>query len=416
MRIKIDHIGAGGDGVAMGSDGPIYVPYAVDGDDIEIKFKGKQAHISHIHTPSSYRTTPKCKHFGRCGGCALQHVSPDYYISWKQKQIKLALGHRGFEDITILPPEISKLGSRRRARFSVLGQGKGIALVGFSEKSSHNIVNVTECPVLDPKILALTDDLRKFLGKALAKNQKMAIQVNLADNGLDIVFEMAGEPDLEMRMDSAAFADVQDIARICWLDTRLKKPFNEILCERRKPYVTFDGRQVYIPSGAFLQATKEGEEALSGYVKHALKNVGKIVDIFSGCGTFAIALISDHGVHAVDGNLEMVTALKNSANRMGRIRNLTTEVRDLFLRPLLVHELKNYDGVVIDPPRAGAREQIEEIAKSDIKNIVMISCNPATFARDARRLVDGGFIMGDILPVDQFLYAAHLEVVASFSR
>ncbi len=413
VRVKIDHIGSRGDGVA---NGPIYVPFSVDGDDLEIKLQGKQGRIRHIHNPSPDRIAPICQHFGRCGGCSLQHVSQDYYSRWKQQQIRIALSHRGFEDAVILDPHISPLGSRRRARLSAVGRGDGIAVVGFLERASHNIIDITQCPVLHPEIMAFIGPLREFLGSLIDKKQKMAVQINLAENGLDIILEGAGEPDLDLRMDIAAFAEAQDVARVCWQDSKLKNPYHEILCERRKPYVTFDGRQVFIPPGSFLQATKSGEEALTRYMKQALGNADKIVDIFAGCGTFTVALIGDHGVHGVEGDQDMVVALKNSANQMTAIRNLTAEVRDLFLRPLLPHELNQFDAVVIDPPRAGARDQIQEIAKSDVNSIVMVSCNPATFARDARTLVDAEFIMGDILPVDQFLFSPHIELVAGFRR
>lgn len=413
LRVKIDHIGARGDGVA---NGPIYVPFSVDGDDLEIKIHGNKGRIKHIHNPSAARIAPKCRHFGRCGGCSLQHVSEDYYGRWKQEQIRAALRHRGFQDVTILDAEISVPGSRRRARLTVMGRGKGVAIVGFAERASHTIIDILECPVLAPEIVAFMGPLRKFLGGQLDVRQKMAVQINLTENGLDIILEGPGEPDLDLRMDIAAFAEGQDVARICWQDVKLKKPYYEILCERRKPYVTFDGRLVYIPPGSFLQATKSGEVALTRFMKAALGDADRIVDIFAGCGTFTVALIKTHAVHAVEGDQDMADALKNSAQQMGIIRALTTEVRDLFLRPLLPHELNKYHAVVIDPPRAGARDQIGEIVKSDIKKLVMISCNPATFARDARTLVDAGFILGDILPVDQFLYSPHLEVVAGFRR
>lgn len=412
-RVKINHIGAGGDGVA---DGPIYVPFSVDGDDLEIKLQGKQGRIKHIHKASPERIAPICRHFGRCGGCSLQHVSQDYYMRWKQEQIRTALSHRGFEDIIILPLEMSSAGSRRRTRLAAIGRDKDAAVIGFAERASHNVIDITECPVLAPEIMNFVDPLRKFLSSQLKKRQKMNIQINLAENGLDIILEGTGEPDLDLRMDIAAFAEAQDIARICWQDMKQKKPFYEILCERRKPCVTFAGRQVFLPPGSFLQATKEGEAALIRHMKRALTGADKIIDIFAGCGTFTVALIGDHAVHAVEGKEDMVAALKNSSHQMGKIRALTTEVRDLFLRPLLPHELNRYDAVIIDPPRAGARDQMQEISNSDIKNLVMISCNPATFARDARTLVDAGFVMGDILPVDQFLYSSHLEIVAGFKR
>ncbi len=308
------------------------------------------------------------------------------------------------------------MGSRRRVRLAAAGRGGGTAVVGFSEPASHNIIDITECPVLSPEIMTFIEPLRKFLGRQLSRRQKMNIQINLAENGLDIILEGRGEPDLDLRMDMAAFAEDQDIARICWQDMKLKKPYHEILCERRKPYVVFAGRQVYPPPGSFLQATRAGEENLINFVQTSLGDADRLVDIFAGCGTFTVAMIGDHGVHAVEGNGEMVAALQQSSRQMGKIRALTTEVRDLFLRPLLPHELNGFDGLIIDPPRAGAQAQIQEIAKSDIERLVMISCNPASFARDARLLVDGGFIMGDILPIDQFLYSPHLEIVVRFSR
>jgi len=160
LRVKIDHIGARGDGVA---DGPIYVPFAVDGDDLEIKLQGQKGRIKHIHNPSPHRTAPLCKHFGRCGGCSLQHVTADYYRRWKQEQIRLALSHRGFDDISLLEPEISPVGSRRRARLSVMGRAQGIAVAGFTERASHTIIDITECPVLAPEIMAFIDPVRKFL-------------------------------------------------------------------------------------------------------------------------------------------------------------------------------------------------------------------------------------------------------------
>ncbi|VAV87670.1 hypothetical protein MNBD_ALPHA02-1089, partial [hydrothermal vent metagenome] len=272
MRIKISHIGAKGDGIA---DGPLYVPFSVDGDDLEVKVNGKQGRIKHIHKASPHRVAPLCKHFGRCGGCALQHVSEDHYKNWKQQKVITELGHRGFDDISLLPLEVSPLASRRRARLTAIG-GRA---VGFAERGSHNIIDITECPVMAPEIVRFIDPLRVFLKGQLGARQKMAIQINLADNGLDIILDSAGEPDLDLRMDIAAFAEAQDVARICWRDMKLKKPSPEILCERRKPHVSFAGHKVFLPPGSFLQATKTGEDALTDFVAKAVEGADKIVDI-----------------------------------------------------------------------------------------------------------------------------------------
>lgn len=415
-RVTIDHIGAKGDGVVKDANGVLYVPYAAPGDDLEVKIQGKQGRIKHIHKASPDRAEPICKHFGRCGGCSLQHVNADYYGQWKKEQVRTALAHRGFENVDVADPVISAVGSRRRARFNVVGRGKDVAVVGFSERLSHNLIDIQECPVLMPKIADFIGPLRAFLGRQLNLRDKMAVQVNCADNGLDVILEGKGDPDLNLRMDIAEFAESQDLARICWFDTSLKKSFYEILAERRQPFVTFSGRAIYLPPGAFLQATKEGEDILCHTVVSALADADKVVDVFSGCGTFAVTLAGKKSIHAVDSSHDMVEALVKSTNQMTDLRKFTTEIRDLFLRPLLPHELNEFDAAVIDPPRAGAREQVEEIAHSALKKVVMISCNPATFSRDARTLVDAGFEMGRIIPVDQFLYSPHLEVISIFVR
>jgi 23S rRNA (uracil1939-C5)-methyltransferase len=217
-------------------------------------------------------------------------------------------------------------------------------------------------------------------------------------------------------MEIADFAEENDIARISWFDNSLKKPQYERLCERRKPFVRFGCRKVMTPPGSFLQATKEGEAALSRIALSFLKDCENIVDIFAGCGTFGVAALSRLNVHAVEYSEEMTNALRDSANFLKESKELTTEIRDLFLRPLNEFELSKFDGAIIDPPRAGAKAQIEEAVRSSLTKIVMISCNPATFARDARMLVDAGFEMGSVTPVDQFLYSPHLEIIACFER
>ena len=188
------------------------------------------------------------------------------------------------------------------------------------------------------------------------------------------------------------------------------------MAERKKPFVTFNGRRVYYPIGSFLQATKEGQDILIKNMLESLPGCKKILDLFSGCGTFSVAAASECHVHAVENNQDMLNALKSSVNMMSGIKNLTTEVRDLFFRPLLPHELNEFDAAIIDPPRAGAHNQISEIIKSDLQKLVMISCNQVTFAKDSRRLVEAGFTMGIVTQVDQFLFSSHLEIITVFTR
>lgn len=398
MSVTIDHIGGRGDGIAKG---PIYVPYSVTGDVLELKLNGKRGRIKKIITPSPHRIEPICDHFGECGGCLLQHVEYQHYALWKAGLVRTALEHRGFEKPEILAPLISPPASRRRARLHAKD-----GVLGFSERGSHRIIDIQKCPVMVPEIVAMLDPLRGFL----KGRDNMTVHITCADNGLDVVLEGKGEPDLDLRMDIAAFAESNDLARISWLDTSLKKTLFEMLAERRKPLVKFGNRDITPPPGSFLQATQEGQQALIAHVKRDTAQSTRVVDLFSGCGTFSVALEDDCMVHAVENDDMMLNRQKGSAR-------LTTEVRDLFKRPLLPHELKKYDTAIIDPPRMGAQDQVKEIAQCDaLERVIMISCNPISFARDVRILVDSGFQMGPVQPVDQFLFTPHLEMICTLIR
>ncbi|MEZ5758489.1 MAG: 23S rRNA (uracil(1939)-C(5))-methyltransferase RlmD [Emcibacteraceae bacterium] len=416
QKITIDELGGRGDGIAHMDGKTVYVPYTVSGDVIDAKLNGPKGRLRHIHIKSPYRAEPICQHFGDCGGCMLQHVEKDYYRDWKRNLVKTALENQGIADAEIRPLEISPIGSRRRTSFHAIGRGSGEIILGYAEKGSHNLVDINMCPIQVPQITSFIEPLKKYLRKNLGHKQKMTIQITKADNGLDVVFKGNGEVDLNMRMDLAAFAEENDLARISWFDTKLKKPFYEILAERRKPFVTFEGNKVFFPEGAFLQATEHGQNVLISAMLDGIKGATRVVDLFSGCGTFSIAAANHANVHAVENNEEMLEALKSSANQLGGIKRVTTELRDLFLRPLLPHELDNFDVAIIDPPRAGARHQMVEIINSKLKKLVMVSCNPVTFSRDVQNLIEAGFKMGAVTPVDQFLYSAHLEIIATFER
>lgn len=415
-KVTIDEIGGRGDGLAKVDGKVIYVPYSAPGDVVDVKLNGSRGRIKHIHQKSEHRVEPLCPHFTKCGGCMLQHVAGDYYKGWKEGLITTALANQGLQDVDVAPLVVSPLHSRRRTTFQAIGRGKGNIALGYAEKGSHNLIDINQCPILVPEITAFMKPLRAFIGSCLEKKQKMSIQITKGDNGLDVVFKTKGEISLDMRMDLAEFAEKNDLARVSWFDTGLKTPYYEMLAERKKPYVTFGGNKVFFPQGSFLQATVEGQQALINAMLEGVKGAKHVVDLFSGCGTFSIAAAKYATVHAVENNEEMLVALKNSANQMEDINLVTTELRDLFLRPLLPHELNQYDAAIIDPPRAGARHQMTEIINSDIKTLVMISCNPITFARDVHNLQDAGFSMGKVIPVDQFLYSPHLEILSIFNR
>ena len=416
QKIKIDELGGRGDGIGNMDGNTIFVPFTAPGDVVDIKLNGTKGRLRHIHNKSEYRVDPVCKHFTKCGGCALQHIDGDYYQKWKADLVKTALVNQGISDVDVKPLERSPLGSRRRTTFQAIGRGDGKIVFGYAEKGSHNLIDLEMCPILNAEIVGIIEPLKQLLRKLLKKQQKMTVQVTKADNGLDVVLKGKGGVDLDLRMDLAEFAQTNDLARTSWFDTSLKKPYYEMLGERRKPYVTFQGNKVFFPEGAFLQATQSGQNTLISEMLKGINGSTRVVDLFSGCGTFSIAAAQHANVHAVENNEEMLTALKRSANQMTNLKNVTTELRDLFMRPLLPHELNEYDAAIIDPPRAGARTQMTEIINSDIKKLVMISCNPISFSRDVQNLVDAGFVMGTVTPVDQFIYSPHLEIISIFNR
>jgi len=415
-KVTIEELGGRGDGITHINGKTVFIPYSAPGDVIDIKLGASKGRLRHIHKKSPHRIEPVCDHFTKCGGCQLQHIDAQYYKNWKMGLIKTALKNQGIEDVEILPLQLSPPSSRRRTSLQAIGRGDGKIVLGYAEKASHNLIDITMCPILVPEIVAFIVPLREFLKKLLKKQQKMTIQITSGDNGLDVVFKSKGEVDLDLRMDLAEFAQKNDLARVSWFDTGLKKPYYEMLAERRKPYVTFAGNKVFFPEGAFLQATVEGQNALISVMLKGTEGASRVVDLFSGCGTFSIVVAKYATVHVVENNKEMLSALKTSSNMMTDIKQVTTELRDLFLRPLLPHELNTYDAAIIDPPRAGARHQMTEIINSNIKKLIMISCNPLTFARDVENLNAAGFKMGAVTPVDQFLYSPHLEIITVFSR
>ncbi|HRW29887.1 MAG TPA: hypothetical protein P5227_07820, partial [Emcibacteraceae bacterium] len=309
QKIVIDELGGRGDGIAHMDGKTVYIPYTVTGDVIDAKLNGPKGRLRHIHKKSAYRVEPICQHFGDCGGCMLQHVEKEYYTDWKRGLVKIALENQGITDVKISPLKISPIGSRRRTSFHALGRAGGEIILGYAEKGSHNLVDINMCPILVPEITSIIEPLKKYLSKNLGPKQKMTIQVTKADNGLDVVFKGKGEIDLNMRMDLASFADENDLARISWFDISLKKPYYEILAERKKPYVSFEGNKVFFPEGAFLQATEHGQNALISAMLDGIKGATRVVDLFSGCGTFSIAAANHANVHAVENNEEMLGAL-----------------------------------------------------------------------------------------------------------
>lgn len=410
QELLIDHLGAQGDGVALLGGKRVYVPGTLPGERVEARIKGDRGHLQHVIDPSPERIDPACRHFGVCGGCALQHLRTDMYKSFKTAQVVRALGTRGFRDVEVRDLVETPPGTRRRARLTAINTSKGLIL-GFNQRASHQVFDLAECPVLEPALLKLIPGLRDVLGTLLKTGNRGQVHLTLSESGPDVVFDLPGALDLRAREVLAAFAEQADVARVCW------GADPEVVLERRPPTLAMGSVPVRVPPAAFLQASGMAEAALVREVQVITGEAGRVADLFSGLGTFALPLAAGGAqVHAFDGDAGAIDALSRAAGGMADGIKVSATERDLFRRPLLATELAGYDAVVMDPPRAGARAQAEALAASSVAVIAMVSCNPATFARDARTLVEGGYALEWVRPVDQFLWSADVELVASLRR
>jgi len=414
IDVTIDYLGARGDAVATDAGDKIYVPYAVPGDRLKVRTLGKQgeglaAVISEILTPSPQRIDPICEHFGICGGCALQQLDSEAYAAWKVGLLTEPLRRVGI-DTAPEPLVRVPVGSRRRAQFAYINN-RAACILGFNERGLHRLVDVHQCPVLLPEIVAALPPIRVLLSE-LIPNGSGEVTITATETGLDVLIEGELKLDLFTRERLAGFADAQDFGRLSWV-----RPGSEVepVARRRGPLVRFGKNGVEPPPGGFIQPTSMGEKAIAALILEALPATGKMADLYAGCGSFSVPL-AERGahVHAVEGDALPLHGLLASARQGGL--SITTETRDLARRPLLAHELKVYKAVIFDPPRAGAADQAEQLALGGPAIVVAVSCNPSTLARDLKVLVDGGYRVKSITPIDQFPFTAHLEAVAVLER
>jgi 23S rRNA (uracil1939-C5)-methyltransferase len=415
VEASISSLGRQGDGVALLDGTSVHVPFSAPGDTAMLAVQGTKGRIVELLQPSTNRAEPACPHFGpagdRCGGCALMHLEELYYHSWKQGIVRQALAREGLSDVKILPVLGSPLHTRRRAGFSVVGKGKDIT-VGFKEKNSHKTIRLKSCDVLNPALVELMHALPEYLRPLSQKfgALELTAHATLLENGIDI--DLAGslheeELDLEARELLTAMAQQLDLPRL----TLNEVPF----FEQRAPVIIWHGTAVPLPPRAFLQATSHGEQVLQSLVRDAAVGARHMADLFAGCGTFTFALARDFSVHAVETVAPAITAIERARHTEG-LKHISTDVRDLFEQPLMPKELEAFDTVVFDPPRAGAEAQARQLAASTVPRVLAVSCNPVSFARDARLLVEGGYQLSEAQPVDQFLFSPHIEVTALFTK
>lgn len=351
--------------------------------------------------------SPICAHFGTCGGCAYQDTRPAQYRALKRKLVEDALARQGFGDAAVEEIVAVAPMTRRRAVFKVGKRGGDVA-IGFHAARSHDIVDMRECHVLTPELTALVQQLRALMTTVLRDGETADIHVTQADNGFDVSLHWKRANDLALNAQFARLAATLKLARVT--------AAGETLIELAAPTVRFGKAAVRLPIEAFLQPTDAGAAALLTRVLAATKGAKSVVDLFSGCGTFALLLAERARVHAVERDGGMLAALEHAARMTPGLKPVTTEKRDLFKHPLSASELARFDAVILDPPRAGAAAQMAQLAQSKVARIAYVSCEPASFARDARILADGGYTLGPVVPVDQFLWSSHIELVAAFTR
>jgi 23S rRNA (uracil1939-C5)-methyltransferase len=352
--------------------------------------------------PGPGRQAPPCRHFPTCGGCQLQHLTDAAYAAYCEQRIAGALAQHGIET-DVRPALLSLPRTRRRASLHALRLGGGVA-IGFHEAGSKRIVDMRECHVLAPELFALVQPLRQLLAPMIRPKRAATIQLTLADQGVDVGLAAIEAEGLAAAETLTTFGERHHLARIS-LDEGYG---TEVRYEPVPATVTLSGIPVTLPVGAFLQATRDGEAALVAVVREGLGGAGRIADLFAGLGTFALAL--DGEVTAAEASRDAILSLKSAASRVGRL--LTTAHRDLYRNPYQPAELATFDAVVLDPPRAGAHEQVTAIAASSVARIAYVSCNPATFARDAATLAKGGYRLAWVQPVGQFRWSTHIELAA----
>jgi 23S rRNA (uracil1939-C5)-methyltransferase len=400
--MTIDRLGHLGDGIA----GDVFVPYALPGEIVEGEVSAGRLAEPKIIQPSPDRVQPDCPHFRGCGGCALMHASDGFLAGWKVEVVGRALKAQGL-GADFRPTMTSPARSRRRATFSGRRTKKG-ALVGFHGRASGTISDIAHCQLVHPDLIASVPALKKVVALGASRKAELSLTVTKCEGGIDLAVSGGKEVDSSLFSELAMLCDQADFARLTWN--------GNVLMSLRAAAHRFGQALVTPPPGAFLQATNEGEAALVGSVVQAVGTAKRIVDLFAGSGTFSLPLAAQADVLAVEGEVDMLVALDAGWRQAEGLHRVETICRDLFRRPLMPDELHKFDAVVIDPPRAGAEAQVGQIAAADIPVVAMVSCNPVTFARDARILVEAGFSIDWIQVVDQFRWSPHVELVARFLR
>jgi 23S rRNA (uracil1939-C5)-methyltransferase len=410
-RLVIDHVGHRGDGVAFIDGEAVYVPYTLGGETVEVApvpgHHPDRRRVLEVELASPERITPFCPHFAVCGGCAIQHWEMERYRAWKRDLVIETLAQAKL-DCEIDPLIDAHGAGRRRITLHARMGTHDVLKVGYAAANSHDIVPVDRCPILDPALSGALDAAWAIAEPLTSVGKPLDIQITATDNGLDV--EVRGSGPLPAKL-IAALSRVAEQHRLARLTRH-----GELVLMRSPPTIAIGAAQVTLPPGSFLQATAAGEAALAELVAGHCKRAKHIADLFCGVGPFALRLAAKSRISAFDSDAGAIAALQKAASSTPGLKPIKAEARDLFRRPLMPQELRDYDTVVFDPPRQGAQAQVLQLAASKIAAVVAVSCNVATFARDARILIDGGYKLEGVTPVDQFRHTPHIELVARFVR
>ncbi|MGL4488468.1 MAG: class I SAM-dependent RNA methyltransferase [Rhizobiaceae bacterium] len=406
MTLKISEMGSKGEGTVHGEHGPVHVPFTLPGETINAAVNGTRGTLMALLEASPDRVKPVCTHFEACGGCSLQHWALDAQLEWKRQLVSDALKQRGIE-IEVGNIIAANPGERRRAVYSVREE-KGRKLVGFNAAHSHTIIPIEECAVVVPQLVAALPMVRALANLMPVKKDGGHITVTATTSGLDVSMTGVDKISTDLRTQMSNFAVARDLARLSIAE--------DIIVEVRRPIIHFGSVAVSPPPGGFLQACASVESAMAAEVTAHFAKSKNVADLFSGSGAFAFQIAKAAPVHAIEGDAAAVASIDRGRRGLQGFKAITVEQRDLFRRPLILNDLKAYDAVIFDPPRAGAEDQSKMLAKSKVKKIAAVSCNPATLARDLRILIDGGYALKSVTPYDQFLWSPHVEAVALLVR
>ena len=410
-RLTIDHVGHLGDGVAYAGGQTIFVPYTLGGETVEVApvpgHHPDRRRLIEVERASPQRITPFCQHFGTCGGCAIQHWEVERYRAWKRELVVETLAQAKIACDVHPLIDAHGLGRRRITLHARIGP-RDVLKVGFSAANSHDIIPVDRCPILDPGLSGALDAAWAIAEPLTPTGKPLDIQFTATDSGLDVDVRGSGPLPSRLIATLSRVAEQHDLARL----TR----HGELVLMRAPPTIGIGAAQVTLPPGSFLQATVAGEQALAALVADHCKRAKHIADLFCGVGPFALRLATKSRISAFDSDAGAVTALQKAATSTSGLKPVKAESRDLFRRPLVPQELRDFDAIVFDPPRQGAQAQAIQLAASKIPVVVAVSCNVATFVRDARILIDGGYQIEGVTPVDQFRHTPHVELVARFGR